>query len=63
MTCEGLIIIISIWFTDTAAEGDDVSETAAVESALQQTVSALHVKQQLLENEQIQVNVAFLNLS
>jgi len=60
VTCEELI---SIWFTDTAAESDDVSETAVVESALQQTVSALHVKQQVLENEQKQVNVAFLNMS
>jgi len=47
----------------TAAAGDDAPDTDALESSLQQTVKFLCTKQQQLENEQKQVNTAFINIS
>jgi len=48
-------------FTDTEAADDDVAETDTLESTLQQTMKALHAKQQQLEDEQKQVNTSLLN--
>ena len=47
----------------TAAAGDDVLAADALDSALQQRVKVLCTKQQQLEDEQKQVNTAFLNIS
>jgi len=46
----------------TAAAGDEILDADALESTLQQTVRALCTKQQQLEDEQKQVNTAFLNI-
>ena len=52
---------VSFLFTDTEAADDDVAETDTLESTLQQTMKALHAKQQQLEDEQKQVNTSLLN--
>jgi len=47
--------------TDAAAAGADVAQTEALESSLQQTVKALHAKQQQMEDEHKQVNTLQLS--
>ena len=43
--------------------GDSVLDTDALESKLQQTLKALHKKQQQLEDEQKQVNISVLDIN